>query len=228
MASASALQGIDLVGVLLRLLPERDPHGGLYEAADLIASHLHESLIGPPLMAQFELMVLAELGFGLDLTACAATGTTEDLVHVSPKSGRAVSRSAGEPYRDRLLRLPGFLIGSGDAAAIAGRHCQAGFRLTGFFLEREVFAPRGLLMPDTRRAYVEAVACGSLSSRTPAAVPSARRHSPRREQPAASGNWTRPLSSWAATALVSGKRQEAGRSANSAEDERESQEGNQS
>ena len=66
-------------------------------------------------MVRFELMILAELGFGLDLTACAATGTTEDLVHVSPKSGRAVSRAAGEPYRDRLLPLPGFLLGIGTA-----------------------------------------------------------------------------------------------------------------
>jgi DNA repair protein RecO (recombination protein O) len=170
MASAPALQGIDLIGVLLRLLPERDPHAGLYEAADLITSHLHEPLIGPALMVRFELMILAELGFGLDLTACAATGTTEDLVHVSPKSGRAVSRAAGEPYRDRLLALPGFLIGSAPPPQPAD--IAAGFRLTGFFLDREVFAPRGLRMPETRRAYVDAVA-RIIASGTPAAFPSA-------------------------------------------------------
>ena len=142
----------------------------LYEAADLIASHLHEPLIGPPLMVRFELMILAELGFGLDLTACAATGTTEDLVHVSPKSGRAVSRAAGEPYRDRLLALPAFLIGSATPPQPAD--IADGFRLTGFFLDREVFAPRGLTMPETRRAYIEAVARVTRSG-TPAAFPSA-------------------------------------------------------
>lgn len=170
MASAQALQGVDLIGVLLRLLPERDPHAGLYEVADLIASHLHEPLIGPQLMVRFELMILAELGFGLDLAACAATGTTEDLVHVSPKSGRAVSRGAGEPYRERLLPLPAFLIGSVTPPQAAD--IVDGFRLTGFFLDREVFAPRGLTMPETRRAYVEAIVRISRSG-TPAAAPSA-------------------------------------------------------
>ena len=170
MASASALQGIDLVGALLRLLPERDPHAALYEAADLIADHLHEPLIGPPLMVRFELMVLAELGFGLDLTTCAATGKSEDLAYVSPKSGHAVSRAAGEPYHRRLLALPAFLIGPAPPAHPSD--IADGFRLTGFFLDREVFAPRGLMMPETRRAYVEAV--GQVTgSDTQDAVPSA-------------------------------------------------------
>lgn len=167
MESAQALNGIDLLGVLLRLLPEREPHAVLYEAADLIASHLHEPLVGPPLMVRFELMILAELGFGLDLTRCAATGTRDDLVHVSPKSGRAVSRAAGEPYRDRLLALPAFLIDRASPPQPAD--LAAGFRLTGFFLDREVFAPRGVTLPETRRAYVETVA--RLSGDTPAAPP---------------------------------------------------------
>ncbi|HWG06050.1 MAG TPA: DNA repair protein RecO [Beijerinckiaceae bacterium] len=170
LSSGQALQGIDLVGALLRLLPERDPHQGLYEAAELVANSLHEPSLGPRLMVHFELMILAELGFGLDLTICAATGATEDLVHVSPKSGRAVSRVAGEPYRDRLLPLPAFLVDPVTQATSSD--VVAGFRLTGFFLDREVFAPRGLLMPDTRRAYVEAV--GRVTdSRISAACPSA-------------------------------------------------------
>ena len=170
LASAQALQGVDLVGALLRLLPERDPHEQLYAAADLVASTLHEPQIGPQLMVRFELMILTELGFGLDLTACAATGTTQDLVHVSPKSGRAVSRKAGEPYRDRLLPLPAFLIGSETPPEPAD--IVAGFSLTGFFLNREVLSPRGLAMPDTRRAYVEAIS-RLIRPRTPAASPSA-------------------------------------------------------
>ena len=66
-----------------------------------------------PRMARFELQLLSELGFGLDLESCAATGSTAELVYVSPKSGRAVSRAAGEPWRDKLLRLPAFL-GEGE------------------------------------------------------------------------------------------------------------------
>jgi len=105
-------------------------------------------------MVRFELEVLQELGFGLDLSECAASGATQDLVYVSPKSSRAVSREAGEPWKDRLLALPGFLTGSGvaESADIA-----AGFRLTGYFLSRHVFEPRGLAMPDARETFVRLV-----------------------------------------------------------------------
>ena len=78
------------------------------------------------LVARFELQLLAELGFGLDLDQCAATGATADLVYVSPKSGRAVSRVAGEPWRDRMLRLPAFLMPNGRRrAGRAGRSADA-------------------------------------------------------------------------------------------------------
>ena len=91
---------------------------------------------------RFELAILAELGFGLDLTSCAATGAREDLIYVSPKSGRAVSRTSGAPYHDRMLPLPAFL---GDENAEVRTGCVAeAFRLTGYFLERDVFQPRGL------------------------------------------------------------------------------------
>jgi DNA repair protein RecO (recombination protein O) len=98
--------------------------------------------------------MLAELGFGLDLSSCAATGATADLAFVSPRSGRAVSRQAGEPWRDRLLPLPPFLIDEG--AAPSGDAVADAFRLTGYFLERDVFGPRGLVMPEGRQALVEA------------------------------------------------------------------------
>ena len=106
-------------------------------------------------MARFELRLLSELGFGLDLAQCAATGATAELIHVSPKSGRAVSRSAGEPYADRLLRLPAFLR---EADAVPrGGDVADGFALTGFFLSRHVLEPRGLALSDERAYFIAAL-----------------------------------------------------------------------
>src|SRR6516165_1794452 len=91
------------------LLAEREPHSAIYEALAHILDRLDDAGAVAPMIARFELNFLAELGFGLDLAACAATGAKDDLVFVSPRSGRAVSRAAGEPYRDKLMRLPEFL-----------------------------------------------------------------------------------------------------------------------
>jgi DNA repair protein RecO (recombination protein O) len=102
----------------------------------------------------WEVRLLADLGFGLDLSRCAATGTNDDLVFVSPKSGRAVSASAGEPYRDRLLPLPPFLLGQGGGTA---PEIADGLRLTGAFLERHVFHPRNRPLPAARERMVERV-----------------------------------------------------------------------
>ena len=102
---------------------------------------LDDPVVAGALIVRFELRMLEELGFGLDLERCAATGTNDDLAYVSPKTGRAVSRSAGEPYRDRLLALPRFLY---ERQADAGpEEIIAAFRLTGYFLARHVFEPRG-------------------------------------------------------------------------------------
>src|SRR5438445_168088 len=102
--------------------------------------------------------MLAELGFGLDLENCAATGETADLIYVSPKSGGAVSRSAGEPFRDRLLRLPAFLReGEGGQNGWSDQDLQDGFRLTGMFLLRHVLEPRGQGHSDARDGFVNAV-----------------------------------------------------------------------
>ena len=155
MASGLALQGINLLGALLRLLPERDPHPALFETAELIASHLDDPQVVPALVVRLELAVLGELGFGLDLSCCAATGATRDLVYVSPKSGRAVSREAGVPWHDRLLALPGFLIGDLGEAGPGPAEIAAGFGLTGFFLERDVYRPRGLKPPPARQAFLQ-------------------------------------------------------------------------
>ena len=97
--------------------------------------------------------MLQELGFGLDLTSCAATGSIEDLAYVSPKSGRAVSREAGAPYADKMLPLPRFLIDS--AGPLAPSDIVAGFELTGFFLQRDALSPHGLKFPDARARLLD-------------------------------------------------------------------------
>lgn len=157
MGCGMALAGLGHVGDLLRLLPERDPHEGLYAMADALADHLDSADLAPQLMVRFELQVLRELGFGLDMSECAATGARDDLIYVSPKSGRAVSRTAGEPWKDRLLSLPDFLLREfGARDAVSTDDLRHGFRLTGYFLERNVFGPRQLDLPDGRARFLAA------------------------------------------------------------------------
>lgn len=156
MHSSVALYGLNHLAQLTRLLPERDPHPAIFESLAVIGENLTEAPLAAPLLIRYELAILAELGFGLDLSECAATGGQDELVYVSPKSGRAVSRVAGEPWRDRLFRLPAFLAGSlvsvPDWAEI-----EAGFALTAYFLERHVYGPRGLPPPEARGAFIAAL-----------------------------------------------------------------------
>lgn len=156
MDSAVAMYGLQTVAAHLRLLPERDPHRGLYETLSVMMTHLDDAELAGELVVRFELMVLDELGYGLDLTECAATGARHDLVYVSPKSGRAVSRSAGAPWHDRMLALPSFLgVAPGRGALPA--QLEEGFRLTAFFFNRHVYEPRGLREPDARTGFLAAL-----------------------------------------------------------------------
>jgi len=154
--SAVAVYGIQTLGAHLRLLPERDPHPGLFEALGVIAAHLDEPMAAGMLVARFELAVLEELGFGLDLSRCALTGGRENLAYVSPKSGRAVTREAGAPWADKLLPLPVFLTAGSDALCDGQTLAQA-FALTGFFLARHVYEPRGLSEPEARAGFLSAL-----------------------------------------------------------------------
>jgi DNA repair protein RecO (recombination protein O) len=134
-------------------LAERDPHPELFAATLALV----EALDGDGWAERFvawEMGLLAEMGFGLDLSCCAATGVTEDLCYVSPRTGRAVSREAAAPYKDRLLSLPGFLIGAGPAGP---PDILEGLALTGYFLERHVFAPQGARLPDARERLVDSL-----------------------------------------------------------------------
>ena len=156
MDSAIAVYGLQVLAAHLRLLPERDAHGGLYETLAVMIAHLDDADAAGELVARFELLVLDELGFGLDLSRCAATGARDELVYVSPKSGRAVSREAGAPWHDKMLALPAFLQrGTGLHADAAG--LEDAFRLTGFFFARHVYEPRGIEEPGARAGFLAAL-----------------------------------------------------------------------
>lgn len=149
MDDAAGLAALSSLCALSRLLPERDPHPSLYEVTLFVLGYLDEPSVWPALMVRWEMALLDELGFGLDLATCAATGINDQLVYVSPKSGRAVSAAAGEPYRDRLLALPAFLTRAREAP-VSAVDIAAGLALTGHFLEARVLSPRELEMPDAR------------------------------------------------------------------------------
>ncbi|MGE0699658.1 MAG: DNA repair protein RecO [Hyphomicrobiaceae bacterium] len=152
-AAPGPLDALSSIAVLTRLLPERDPHPALYEVTLFVLGFLDEPSIWPALVVRWELALLAELGFGLELEVCAATGSNDQLIYVSPKTGRAVSASAGEPYKDRLLPLPGFLAGRARGP-VAAADVAAGMALTGYFLESRVLGPQGMGLPEVRARLV--------------------------------------------------------------------------
>lgn len=154
--SAVAIYGLQLLAAHLRLLPERDPHDHLYDAVRQIIANLGEAQTAAELLAQFELLMLEELGFGLELSSCAATGSTLDLVYVSPKSGRAVSREAGKDWADKMLPLPRFLV-TGEHEQIPSAAIKNAFALTGFFFARHLWEPRGTGQPESRPGFLAAV-----------------------------------------------------------------------
>jgi DNA repair protein RecO (recombination protein O) len=158
LASSHAVYGVTHLASLARLLPERDPHQDIYDRLQHTLDDFEDAGEAAIHLVRFELAMLAELGFGLDLDHCAATGGTSDLIYVSPKSGGAVSRAAGEPWRDRLLRLPAFLRpGEAGSNGWTDQDLQDGFRLTGWFLLRHVLEPRGKGHSDARDGFINAV-----------------------------------------------------------------------
>ena len=146
---ALALAGLSAAAAVAQgALPEREPHPGAYLAFEAFTTALASPEIWPAIYVRFEAGLLEELGFGLDLSRCAATGAMDELIYVSPRTGRAVSRQGGAPFADRLLRLPPFMLssqgglGEGDVAD--------GLALTGHFLEQFVFAPLNRPLPPAR------------------------------------------------------------------------------
>ena len=158
LASSHAVYGVTHLAAQARLLPERDPHEDIYEMLQGTLDDFDDAGIAAVHLIRFELAMLTELGFGLDLENCAATGETTDLIYVSPKSGGAVSRAAGEPWRDRLLPLPAFLReGEGGANSWSEQDLRDGFTITGLFLLRHVLEPRGQGHSDARDGFINAV-----------------------------------------------------------------------
>lgn len=149
MDDAFALSGLAAICSVAAAMPEREPHPALYEGFELLLDIMEEPDVWPAVFVRWELGLLQELGFGLDLTRCAATGGRDELIYVSPKSGRAVSRDAGAPYKERLFALPGFLAGA-QAGTATPADVADGFRLTGHFLERHLFGPALGHLPDAR------------------------------------------------------------------------------
>jgi DNA repair protein RecO (recombination protein O) len=133
-------------------LPEREPHADVFAAFAALLASLDSAEDWPARYIKWECGLLKALGFGLDLTRCAATGVTTDLAYVSPRSGRAVSHAAGRPYHDKLLPLPDFLWR--DAAA-DGTQIAAGMNLTEHFLLHHVLLPQGRTLPPARARLAE-------------------------------------------------------------------------
>jgi DNA repair protein RecO (recombination protein O) len=134
-------------------LPEREPHEALYAATLELFEHL-EDVEWLAHYARWECQCLADLGFGLDLSHCALTGTADDLVYVSPRSGRAVSRAAGQPYADKLFQLPSFLTQDVSEAVPAAAVLGA-LDMTGYFLERNVLAASDKPIPPARIQFID-------------------------------------------------------------------------
>jgi len=159
--------GVRTLAAHLRLLAEREPHPLLHDLTAVVLDHVDDPLEAGMLVVRFELVLLDELGFGLDLTACAVTGETRDLAYVSPRSGRAVGRDAGAAWSDRLLPLPRFLVDRAMNERPDEGEIRAGLALAAFFLDRHVLGPRGLSLPPERQRLAAALAEARAAAATP-------------------------------------------------------------
>ena len=149
-----ALYAFQLAADHLRLLPERDPHNARLRDVFAFVDGERDPLALGVALARFELNLLDDLGFGLDLGTCAVTGSAEGLSYVSPRSGRAVTREGAGDYAGRLLALPGFLIGEADPSPA---DIADAFRLTGHFFHEHVWGPRQIDPPSMRETLIDAL-----------------------------------------------------------------------
>jgi DNA repair protein RecO (recombination protein O) len=152
---AGRLAGLtSAVALVCAALPEREPHGDVFASFAGLIGVLDSAVDWPAQYVRWEQDLLGALGFGLDFGHCTASGATADLAYVSPRTGRAVSRTAGLPYHDKLLRLPEFLwcASPADEAQLV-----LGMTLTGHFLAHHVFAPQGRTLPPARIRLAERI-----------------------------------------------------------------------
>ena len=148
-----SLAGLNALCVMTReLLPEREAYPALYNVFSIVVSQLDNPQVWPALYVRWEAGLLAALGYGLDLSECAATGVVDNLTHVSPRSGRAVCSEAAAPYGNKMLSLPGFMRGE---ATVSPEDIWQGLRLTGYFLETRVQWEVNRTLPDARSAMID-------------------------------------------------------------------------
>ncbi|MBQ0804024.1 MULTISPECIES: DNA repair protein RecO [unclassified Sulfitobacter] len=150
-----SLAGLNTVTALLAFcLPEREPHPPLYHRTQALLDLLDQGELWPLAYLQWELSLLEELGYGLDLATCAVTGATEGLVFVSPKSGRAVTQEGAGEWADKMLPLPPVLRGEGEAT---DDEIALGFKTTGYFLEHRLARDLGgKPLPEARGRFIDA------------------------------------------------------------------------
>lgn len=157
MGDRLSLAGLNAVCALLAIaLPEREPHFAAYTQTVNLLDLLGQTDIWPLAYLRWEQDLLADLGFALDLSQCAVTGRKDDLIYVSPKSGRAVSAQGAGEWADRMLPLPPVLAGAGDAT---GLQIAKALETTGFFIEHRLLrslGDRGL--PAARARLLDAIA----------------------------------------------------------------------
>ena len=155
MGDRLALAGLNAVtGMLGFCLPEREAHRPLYRRTEQLLDLLGQNEVWPLAYLRWEVALLEEMGFGLDLGRCAVTGATEDLIYVSPRSGRAVSRAGAGDWAERLLPLPDVLRGDGNAPDI---EVAQGLETTGYFLTHHLAPDLGNRpVPDARARLVDA------------------------------------------------------------------------
>ena len=149
-----ALDALGAVTSLLnQTLEEGDPHLALYSASQVILESSDDKELFPQLYFRWELGVLDTAGFPLDLATCAVTGQSDDLVYISPKSGRAVSAGAGEAYADKLFPLPASLADPAKTPSVA--EINDILHITGHFIDRHLLRPRNRTLPDARTRFVD-------------------------------------------------------------------------
>jgi len=138
------------------VLPEREAHAALYHGLLVFLDSLEDRSVWPVVLVKWEVGLLKELGYRLELDACAVTGATEKLTHVSPRSGRAVTADEAAPYADRLLALPGFLSGDQQISPTL-QDVRDGLALTGYFIERRLLTPNERKMPEARGRLISRI-----------------------------------------------------------------------
>jgi len=154
---ALALTGLAAAAAVAQgALPEREPHPGAFLAFEALMAAFQIPAVWPAIFVRFEAGLLDDLGFGLDLSRCAVSGTMDDLIWVSPRTGRAVSAEAGAPYADKLLKLPPFMLGA--QAGLSEGDVRSGLALTGHFLEQFVFHPQNKPIPPARVWMIDKLA----------------------------------------------------------------------